>query len=88
MHNPESVQENETHKLLWDFEIQTDHLISARRPDQVIVNKKKKRTSRIVDFVIPADHRGKLKESEKWNKYQDLARKLRNMEYGGDGDTN
>ena len=37
MHNPESVQENETNKLR-DFEIQTDHLISARRPDEVIVN--------------------------------------------------
>ena len=24
MHNPEFVLENETHKLLWDFEIQTD----------------------------------------------------------------
>ena len=22
--------ENETHKILWDFDIQTDHLISAR----------------------------------------------------------
>ena len=41
MHNPEFVQENETHKFLWDFEIQTDHLISARRPDLVIVNIKK-----------------------------------------------
>ena len=29
MHNPISVLENETHKLLWDFEIQTDHLILA-----------------------------------------------------------
>ena len=36
MHYPESVLENETHKLLWDFEIQTDHIISARRPDLVI----------------------------------------------------
>ena len=41
MHNPESVLENETHKLLWDFEIQTDHLISTRRPDLVILKKKK-----------------------------------------------
>ena len=24
MHNPESVLKNETHKLLWDIEIQTD----------------------------------------------------------------
>ena len=35
MHNPASVLENETHKLCWDFEIQTDHLISARRPDLI-----------------------------------------------------
>ena len=38
MHNPESVLENETHKLLWDFEIQTDHQISARQPDLVKIN--------------------------------------------------
>ena len=32
---------NECSKLApWDFEIQMDHLISARRPDLVIVNKK------------------------------------------------
>ena len=33
MHNPALVLENDTHKLIWDFDIQTDHLISARRPD-------------------------------------------------------
>ena len=38
-----TILENETCKLLWDFEIQTDHLISARRPDLVIVKKKKKK---------------------------------------------
>ena len=43
MHNPAPVQENDTHKLLWDFGIHTDHLISARRPDLIIINKKKKR---------------------------------------------
>ena len=36
MHDPESVQVNETQKLFQDFEIQTDHLISARRPDLAI----------------------------------------------------
>ena len=40
MHNPESVLENEPHKLLWDFEIQIDHLISERRPDVIMINKK------------------------------------------------
>ena len=29
IHNPESRLENEMHKLLWDFENQTDHQISA-----------------------------------------------------------
>ena len=49
MHNPGFVLENKTHKLFWNFQKQTDHLISARRPDLVIVNnnnkKKKKRES-------------------------------------------
>ena len=31
MHNPNSVQENETHKLICDFDIHTDHLFSARQ---------------------------------------------------------
>ena len=42
MHNSESALENEMHKILSDFEIQTDHLILARWPDQLIVNKKRK----------------------------------------------
>ena len=42
MHNPALVLENDTHKLLWDFNIQTDHLFPARRPDLIIINKKKK----------------------------------------------
>ena len=59
MYNPESVLENETHKPLWDFETQTDHQISTRQPDQVIVYKEKKeekRTCRRVDFAVPAEH--------------------------------
>ena len=37
MHNPAPVLENDTHKLLWDIDIQTDHLISTRRPDLIVV---------------------------------------------------
>ena len=43
MHNPAPVLENDTHKLLWDFNIQTDHLIPARKPDLIIINKKKRK---------------------------------------------
>ena len=77
MHNPESVLENETYKLSWDFEIQTNRVISTGRPNLVIVKKKKKRTCRIVDFAVPADPWVKLKESEKRDEYLDLAKELK-----------
>ena len=41
MHNQAPVLENDTHKLLWGFNMQTDHRIPARRPDLIIINKKK-----------------------------------------------
>ena len=66
-----------------DFDIHTDHLTSARRPDVIIINKKKKkekkRICKIVDFAVLADHRIKLKECEKKDKYLDLARELKNL---------
>ena len=74
MYNPASVLENETHKLFRDFDIQTYHLISARRPDLI-----KKRTCRIVDFAVPTDHRIKLKENEKKDEYLGLADELKTM---------
>ena len=80
MHNPVPILENDTHNLLWDFDIQTDLLISARRPDlKIIDKKKKKKISQIVDFAIPADHRIKPKECEKRDKYLDLARELKKL---------
>ena len=85
MHNPAPVLENAMHKLLWDFNIQTDHLIPARRPDLIIIKKKKKkkekekRTCKIVDFAVPADHRIKLKECEKKDKYLDFAKELKKL---------
>ena len=82
MHNPATVLENDSHKLLWDFNIQTDQLIPARRPDLIIINKKKKkkekRICKIVDFAVLADHRINLKQSEKKDKYFDHARELKN----------
>ena len=43
MHNSAAVLENDTHKLLWDFDIQKDHLILARRPGLIVINKKKRK---------------------------------------------
>ncbi len=67
MHKPESVLDNETHKILWDSEIQTDHLISTMSSDLEIINKKK-RISRIVDFAVLENYRVKSKK-EKIDKY-------------------
>ena len=51
--------------------------------------KKKKRTCKIVDFAVPADHRIKLKECEKKDNYLHLARELKKtMEHAGDNYTN
>ena len=40
MQNPESVKENEKHKLIWDFKMKRDHLISARQTNPVINDQK------------------------------------------------
>ena len=51
--------------------------------------KKRKKICKIVDSAVPADHRIKLKECEKKDKYIDLARELKKtMEYESDECTN
>ena len=37
-HKPESVQENDTHEILLDFEIQTSYPISIWKPDLKLIN--------------------------------------------------
>ena len=77
------------HKLLWDFDIETGHLVSARKPDLIIIKRrKKKKICKIFDFAFLADHRIKLKEFEKRDKYLNLARELKKtMEHEGDNYT-
>ena len=76
MLNPPAVLDIDIHKLLWDFDIQTNHLISARRQHITDINKKK-RTCEMMDFAVPADYRMKLKESKKKDKNLDLAREFK-----------
>ena len=70
-HAPDSVSENDEVKLLWDMNIQCDHVIEARRLDIVAVNKQKKKCT-IIDIAVPGDKRIGEKEDEKVEKYQDL----------------
>ena len=72
MHNPAPILKNDTHKLLWDFDIHTDHLISTRRPDLIIINENLQNCR----LCCPGKN---LKECEKKDKYLDLARELEKL---------
>ena len=54
--HPESDSENKDCKILWDFSIQTDHVIEAQRPDLVAVDEKE-RCCKIIDFAVLGDSR-------------------------------
>ena len=58
---------------MWDFSIQTDHVIEAWRPGLVVVHKKE-RSCKINDFAVPGDSRIEEKSKGKIEKYQDLGR--------------
>ena len=55
-------------QISWDFEMQSDHMISVRRTDRVIVIKKE---------ILSVDHTVEIKENEKRDKYLDLASETR-----------
>jgi hypothetical protein len=63
---------------IWDFNIHTDRVIDARRPDIVVVDKLNSQTT-IIDIAVPRNYRVKEKESEKIEKYQDLALEITRM---------
>ena len=66
MHNREFVIENKWNKILWDFGIQTYHVIVKKRENQP--------NSRLCRSGWP---QGNLKESKKSNKYVELAWELK-----------
>ena len=61
MQNPAPVLENDTHNPQRDFNIQTDHLIPARRPDLIIINKKKKENLQNCRLFSPGEPQNKSK---------------------------
>ena len=68
MHKREFVLENKTHEILQDFEIQTDHLIPARKSDLVIFDKK--------SHLLYTEWKSK---KAKRDKYLDLAKELKTV---------
>ena len=72
------VLENEEVKILWDINIQTDHVIEHRRPDIVVLEKKEKKAV-LIDIAVPGDGRIERKEEEKMERYEELGRELKKL---------
>ena len=62
MHKPEPVRENEMHTVLENFEMQSENLIKARRPELIFINKKMKLL--FSGFCLLGDHKVKIRESK------------------------
>ena len=60
-HRPDAVTENESVKLLWDMQIQTDKVLEHSRPDIVLMDKAK-RSVKIIDIACSFDTRVVEKE--------------------------
>ena len=56
-HQLDGVVENERCKILWDMTIKCDHVVKARRPNIVVVEKERNKTIIIVDVGSPWDPR-------------------------------
>ena len=77
-HTPERVVENEGFKVLWDFNVQCDRMVEARRPDVVFVDKQAMK-AKIIVIAIPGDARVKYKELEKIEKYKLVREEVRKL---------
>ena len=71
-HKPESVQENEKVKILWDMTMFTDRKLPHNRPD-ICVFHKEERKWKFIDIAVPFDINVPNTEQIKVDKYQDLA---------------
>ena len=78
MHNPDFILENETHKLLWGFDVETDLLISTRRPDLKIICQKSENLQNC-ELCCLRGLQSKIERMEKRDKYLDLARELKKL---------
>ena len=72
---PEGVVESENFNILWDFTVQCDRKIEARRPDIVFIDKKEREVV-IIDVVIRRDDRVKDKKLEKLDKNELLKNEI------------
>ena len=79
MHNLASIQENDTHLTPMGLRHTNGSPNLGQKTRPYNNQQKKKIICKIVNFAVPADHKIKLKEWEKKNKYLDPARELKKL---------
>ncbi|KAL1446706.1 hypothetical protein WDU94_005608 [Cyamophila willieti] len=77
-YKPESILENENHKLYWNRTIHTDKTVAHNRPDITLICKKEQITY-LIDIAIPGDSNVEAKEQEKITKYIPLAVEIKEL---------
>ena len=77
-HKPAKVVENGRVKILWDFNIKTDHVIQHRRPD-IVVLYKIERKYHLIDITVNGDKKIESKEQEKIDNYRELRREVKKI---------
>ena len=60
----EKVSENDKVKLFWDFNVVTDIVIEARRPDIMVLNEETKECL-IMDIAVPGDGESTPKKTKR-----------------------
>ena len=63
--------ENTEVKILWDFNVETHHVIAQGQP-HILAQEKKEKKALLIDIAVPGDVRAE-EEEEKVMKYQHLA---------------
>jgi hypothetical protein len=72
------VLENDNFKLYWNRSIITDRTVPSNRSDITFTNKRTKNTF-LIDIALPNTHNLAKTITEKQNKYQELAKEVRDM---------
>ncbi|XP_045480902.1 uncharacterized protein LOC123685290 [Harmonia axyridis] len=78
IYKPQTIVENEQHKIYWDLAVTTDRGVEHNRPDMVVWDNKKK-TVIIIDFAVPQDNNLAKSYAEKISKYEALAQQMKDM---------
>ena len=77
-HKPAIVVENGRVKILWDFNMQTDHVTQHRRPD-IVVLCKNERKCHLINIAVPGGKKIELKEQEKIDNYTELRQEVKKI---------